>query len=151
MQSKSRTQNFFEFVCLINVLCLRSHLLISVIILLPHHLSLSLSSGIKQQASLIVKIFTVISFFIFVYFWRFWLFAQLWHAFSSFRPCLGRGNRIKWKWMKRIIIKYYSLLLFGSFNGRNGMSRREHSFLSISLKSQIFILPKIGRNGREWS
>jgi len=31
----------------------------------------------------------------------------------------------------------------------NGMSRREHSFLSISLKSQIFIPPEIARNGRE--
>ena len=32
--------------------------------------------------------------------------------------------------------------------GRNGMDRREHSFLSISLKSQIFIskLEGIGRN-----
>ena len=68
MQSKSRTQNFFEFVCLINVLCLRSRLLISGIILLPHHLSRSLLSGIKQQASLIVKIFTVIRFFIFCLF-----------------------------------------------------------------------------------
>ena len=100
MQSKSRTQNFSEFVCLINVLCLRSRLLISGIILLPHHLSRSLLSGIKQQASLIVKIFTVIRFLFFVYFWRFWLFAQLWHAFSSFRSRLGGGNGIEWKWTK---------------------------------------------------
>ena len=28
------------------------------------------------------------------------------------------------------------------------MGRREHSFLSIILKSQIFIPPEIGRNGR---
>ena len=68
MQSKSRTQNFSEFVCLINDLCLRSRLLISGIILLPHHLSRSLSSGIKQQVSLIVKIFIVIRFFIFCLF-----------------------------------------------------------------------------------
>ena len=33
----------------------------------------------------------------------------------------------------------------------NVMSRREHSFLSIPLKSQIFIPPEIGRNGREWN
>jgi len=29
--------------------------------------------------------------------------------------------------------------------GRNGMSRRKHSFLSIPLKPQIFISPGIGR------
>ena len=28
--------------------------------------------------------------------------------------------------------------------GENGMDRREHSFLSILLKSQIFIPPKLG-------
>ena len=33
--------------------------------------------------------------------------------------------------------------------GENGMGRREHSFLFISLKSQIFIPLEIGRNGRE--
>ena len=30
------------------------------------------------------------------------------------------------------------------------MGKREHSFLSIPLKSQIFIPLEIGRNGREW-
>ena len=33
--------------------------------------------------------------------------------------------------------------------GGNGMGRREHSFLSIPLKPQIFVSPKIGRNVRE--
>ena len=34
--------------------------------------------------------------------------------------------------------------------GGNGMSRREHSFLSISLKPQIFIPPKLeGMGGNE--
>ena len=36
------------------------------------------------------------------------------------RPCLGRGNGMKWKEMKIIILEYSSLPLFGSFNGRNG-------------------------------
>ena len=31
----------------------------------------------------------------------------------------------------------------------NGMGRSEHSFLSISLKSQIFIPPEIWKNGKE--
>ena len=31
--------------------------------------------------------------------------------------------------------------------GGNRIGRREHSFLSISLKPQIFILPKLGRMG----
>ena len=39
-----------------------------------------------------------------------------------FRPRLGGGNGIEWKGMKRIILEYSSLLLFGSFNGRNGKS-----------------------------
>ena len=33
----------------------------------------------------------------------------------------------------------------------NEMGRTEHLFLSIPLKPQIFIPPKIGRNGREWN
>ena len=65
---------------------------------------------------------------------------------------------------KNIILEYSSLPLFGSFNGGNGklipsfievrgneMGRTEHLFLSIPLKPQIFIPPKIGRNGREWN
>ena len=76
-------------------------------------------------------------------------------------------NRMEWKWMKRIILEYPSIPLFESFNwgngksiplfeslsGRewNGMGRREHSFLSILLKSQIFIPPEIGRNEMEWN
>ena len=31
--------------------------------------------------------------------------------------------------------------------GKNGMGRSEHSFLSISLRSQIFIPPEIGEIG----
>ena len=61
------------------------------------------------------------------------------------------------KGMKRIILKYFSILLFGSFNGGNeklihlfgSLSRREYSFLFIPLKPQIFIPPEIGRNERE--
>ena len=62
--------------------------------------------------------------------------------------------------MKRIILEYFSFLLFESFNGgngksiplfgrvgRNGMDREKHLFLSIYLKSQIFILPKLRRMG----
>ena len=70
---------------------------------------------------------------------------------------------MEWKGIKRIILEYSSLLLFGSFNGENGklfplfeslvggnkMSKREHLFLSIPLKSQIFIPSEIGRNERE--
>ena len=57
---------------------------------------------------------------------------------------------MEWKWMKKIILKYSSLPLFGSLNGENEMGRREHSFLSIPLKPQIFISPNFGRNRREW-
>ena len=37
-----------------------------------------------------------------------------------FRPRLGEGNGMKWKGMKRIILEYSFLPLFGSFNGGNG-------------------------------
>ena len=40
-------------------------------------------------------------------------------------------------------------LYLGVKVGENGMSRREHSFLSIPLKPQIFIPSEIGRNGRK--
>ena len=50
--------------------------------------------------------------------------------------------------MKRIILEYSSLPLFGSFNGMNEMNRREHSFLFIPLKYQIFISPKLGGIGK---
>ena len=70
---------------------------------------------------------------------------------------------MEWKGIKRIILEYSSLPLFGSFNGgngksiilfeslsrRNGIGRRKHSFLSIPLKPQISIPPEIGRNRRE--
>ena len=62
--------------------------------------------------------------------------------------------------MKIIILEYYFLFLLGSFNGENGkflplfgkvgengIGRKEHSFLSIPLKSQIFIPPKLGGVG----
>ena len=66
-----------------------------------------------------------------------------------FRSCLGEGNEMEMKGMKKIILEYSSIPLFGSLSGRewNGMDRREHSFLSIPLKSQIFILPKLGEMG----
>ena len=64
---------------------------------------------------------------------------------------------MEWKGKKIIILKYFSILLFRSFNGGNEklihlfgiLSRREYSFLFIPLKPQIFILPEIGRNGQE--
>ena len=34
---------------------------------------------------------------------------------------LGGGNGMEWKGIKRIILEYSSLLLFGSFNGGNGV------------------------------
>ena len=37
-------------------------------------------------------------------------------------PRLGEGNGMKWKGMKRIILKYSSLPLFESFNKGNGKS-----------------------------
>ena len=55
------------------------------------------------------------------------------------------------KGMKIIILEYSSLPFFGSFNEKNEMDRREHSFLSIPLKPQIFISPEIGKNKREWN
>ena len=72
-------------------------------------------------------------------------------------------GRREWKGIKRIILEYSSIPLFGSFNGGNGKliplfgslsgrewnEQREHSFLSIPLKPQIFIPPDIGRNRRE--
>ena len=59
---------------------------------------------------------------------------------------------MEWKEMKRIILEYSFFPLFESFNGKNGklislfgsLSGREYSFLFISLKSQIFIPPKLG-------
>ena len=43
---------------------------------------------------------------------------------------------MEWKWVKRIVLKYFFILLFESFNGGNGKF--------ISLKSQIFIHSKLG-------
>ena len=71
---------------------------------------------------------------------------------------------MEWNGIKGIFLEYYSLLLFGSFNGGNGMSiplfgslvggngmvRRECSFLPFPSKPQIFVPLKIGRNEREW-
>ena len=39
----------------------------------------------------------------------------------------------------------------GVLVGGNRISRREHSFLSILLKPQIYIPSEIGRNEREWN
>ena len=69
---------------------------------------------------------------------------------------------MEWKLMKKIILEYSSIPFFESFNGGNaliwgfkwkGMKwvKREHSFLSIFLKSQIFIPPEIGSNEKEWN
>ena len=49
------------------------------------------------------------------------------------RVRLGGGNEMEWNGIKGIFLEYYSLLLFGSFNGGNGkptplfgsLSRRE--------------------------
>ena len=38
-----------------------------------------------------------------------------------FRLCLGGGKGMEWNGIKRIFLEYFSLLLFGSFNGGNGM------------------------------
>ena len=35
---------------------------------------------------------------------------------------LGGGNGMEWNGIKGIFLEYYSLLLFGSFNGGNGKS-----------------------------
>ena len=66
--------------------------------------------------------------------------------FSQIKALFEGENGMEWKEMKIIILEYSSLSLFGSFNWGNGMGRREHSFFSIPLKPQIFILPEIGRN-----
>ena len=71
-------------------------------------------------------------------------------------------NRMEWKLMKKIILEYFSIPFFESFNGGNAFIwefkwkrmkwvKREHSFLFIFLKSQIFISPEIGKNEKEWS
>ena len=50
----------------------------------------------------------------------------------------------------RIFLKYSFLFLFGSFNRENGMGKKEHSFFSIPLKSQILIPLKLrGMRGNE--
>ena len=38
---------------------------------------------------------------------------------NAFRPHLGGVNEMKWKWMKKIILEYSFIPLFGSFNGMN--------------------------------
>ena len=38
------------------------------------------------------------------------------------KSCLGRGNEMKWKEIKKIILEYSSFPLFRSFNGMNGKS-----------------------------
>ena len=43
-------------------------------------------------------------------------------AFDSLRICLGGGGGgMEWNGIKGIFLEYSSLLLFGSFNGGNGM------------------------------
>ena len=53
----------------------------------------------------------------------------------TLRPCLGGGNEIQWKWLKRIILEYSSIPLFWSLNGGNGKL--------ISLFESL--------SGREWN
>ena len=48
----------------------------------------------------------------------------------TLRSCLGGGNEMEWKEIKRIILEYSSFLLFGSFNGENG--KLIHLFGSLS-------------------
>ena len=40
---------------------------------------------------------------------------------GTLRLCLGGGEGMEWNGIKRIFLEYSSLLLFGSFNGGNGM------------------------------
>ena len=66
---------------------------------------------------------------------------------NAFRPRLGEGNGMEWKGMKRIILEYSSLPLFGSFNGGNGklislfgsLSREEWVFLSMEGMENSFL------------
>ena len=46
------------------------------------------------------------------------------------RSRLGGGNEIEWKGIKKIILEYSSLPLFGSFNGGNGKFIRLFESLS---------------------
>ena len=77
---------------------------------------------------------------------------------ETLRLRLGGGKGMEWNGIKGIFLEYSSLLLFGSFNGGNGMyislfgslSGRECSFLPFPSKPQIFVPPKIRRNEREW-
>lgn len=79
MQSKSWTLNFSEFVCLINVFCLRGRLLIIGIFFIATPF-LSITAIWNKTTSLIdCENIHCNKFF---FFWRFWLFAQLCHAFS---------------------------------------------------------------------
>ena len=39
--------------------------------------------------------------------------------YETLRPRLGGGNRMELKGMKRIILEYFSIPLFESFNGGN--------------------------------
>ena len=50
---------------------------------------------------------------------------------------------------ERIILEYFYLPLFRSLSERKWNEYDKHSFLSIFLKPQIFILSKIGKNWRE--
>ena len=57
------------------------------------------------------------------------------HFVQLLRLCLGGGEGMEWNGIKGIFLEYSSLLLFGSFNGVNGMY--------ISLFGSL--------SGREWN
>ena len=63
-------------------------------------------------------------------------------ALISLRPLLREG-----KGMKRIILKYSSIPLFGSFNKGNGKSIS--LFERLSGRERMSVLPKLG--GMEWN
>ena len=89
--------------------------------------------------------------------WNPFFFLRNKHTHSSFIWEKG----MEWKWMKKIILEYSSLLLFGSFNRGNGklillfrsLSRREWNEWEgtliplYSLKTSNFHSP---RNWEEW-
>ena len=58
---------------------------------------------------------------------------------KSLRLCLGGGEGMEWNGIKGIFLEYSSLLLFGSFNGENGMYIPLFGSLSV------------WEEGREWN
>ena len=60
----------------------------------------------------------------------------------SLRPHLGGEDGMEWKGMKKIILEYSSILLFGSFNGEN--EKLIPLFRSLRLRLEV-------HKGREWN